>query len=467
MRAQPGHRTVAELIELMKAKMLTPNPEYQRGAVWSVTLKKKLIDSLLRGYPLPLIYLHHQRREVAGMQQDSLEVIDGQQRLNAIFHYSEGAFKLFDPKVDEQVAKFPTFLKEAPCPWAGRDIHSLDPEVRQAFLETRLPVAQIETDNPNEVRDLFVRLQSGLPLNSQETRDAWPGGFTDFILRLGGKPELPRYPGHDFFPRVMRLNPAADRGKVRQLAAQLAMLYLNRRDSSTREFCDINAAALNDFYYQNLGFDERGVGAQRLIAILDRLTHLLSGANLPKLKGHDAIHLVLLADSLWDDYTRSWEAGLPAALDRFLAHLAASGATRDTNTPDPFWLRYGQWTRVNSDRADRIAARHHFYVERMHEYLAPLQLKDPTRIYGELEKTILFYQQSKKCAECDAQVPWVDAQVHHVVEHSKGGQTTLQNGALVHSHCHPKSEAAVAAFAVKFAARKAAEAEFSALFGPG
>jgi hypothetical protein len=32
--------------------------------------------------------------------------------------------------------------------------------------------------DPNEARDLFVRLQAGMPLNSQEKRDAWPGQFT-------------------------------------------------------------------------------------------------------------------------------------------------------------------------------------------------------------------------------------------------------------------------------------------------
>jgi hypothetical protein len=46
--------------------------------------------------------------------------------------------------------------------------------------------------------------------------------------------------------------------------------------------------------------------------------------------------------------------------------------------------------------------------------------------------------------------------VHHVIEHSAGGATTLENGALVHKACHPKGEAQTAAFATKFAAAQAA-----------
>jgi hypothetical protein len=68
-----------------------------------------------------------------------------------------------------------------------------------------------------------------MPLTSQEKRDAWPGQLTDFVLRLGGKTGLARYPGHDFFNVLMRAQRVQDRGKLRQLAAQIAMLYYTRR----------------------------------------------------------------------------------------------------------------------------------------------------------------------------------------------------------------------------------------------
>jgi tRNA-dihydrouridine synthase B len=215
MIARQEIKTVGELIELKKVNMLTANPEYQRGAVWSRTQQRKLIDSVMRGYPLPLIYLHHIKKQVAGMSREDLEIIDGQQRINALYEFSEGAFTLFDPVKDDEVARFPAFIKAQPCAWAGKNSDQLDPELRRRFLETELTVAMIETDQINEVRDLFVRLQSGLPLNAQETRDAWPGQFTEFVLKLGGKPELPRYPGHDFFTRTLGMKPGSDRGKTR------------------------------------------------------------------------------------------------------------------------------------------------------------------------------------------------------------------------------------------------------------
>lgn len=458
MKAQQDIRTIRELIQLKKANMLSANPEYQRGAVWSRSQQRKLIDSVMRGYPLPLIYLHHIKTEVAGMAREDLEIIDGQQRINALYEFAEGAFTLFDPIKDDAQARFPAFIKEQPCPWASKNCDQLDPETRARFLDTPLTVAMIETDQVNEVRDLFVRLQSGLPLNAQETRDAWPGQFTEFVLKLGGKPELPRYPGHAFFTKTLGMKPATDRGKTRQLTAQLAMLFLTRRAEGQDKLCDINAASINEFYYSNLDFDSEGHGPQRLLSALTKIETLLLPGKHPKLRGHDAMHALLLVDSLMDDYAPSWEDRFPTALDAFLTGLANAKSEIDGAEPDEFWTQYGQWTRVNSDRGDNIMRRHRFYVRKMHEFLQPLTLKDPLRLFGELDRTILFFEQNKSCAECGGSVAWNDCEVHHVFEHSQGGQTILENAALVHKACHPKGEAKTKAFAQKFAAAKLAKA---------
>lgn len=311
----------------------------------------------------------------------------------------------------------------------------------------------IETDQVNEVRDLFVRLQSGLPLNAQETRDAWPGQFTEFILKTGGKPELSRYPGHGFFRNTLGMKPGNDRGKARQLAAQLAALFLTRRRAGDDRLCDINAGAINEFYYSNLDFVASAPDPQRLLAIMSKLEMLLVPGKHPKLRGHDAMHAVLLVDSLMDDYTPAWQDRFPTAIDRFLAGLANAKTDLDGTDPDEFWTQYGQWTRVNSDRGDNITRRHRFYVRKMYEFLQPT-LKDPQRLFGEVEKTILFYDQHKRCAVCDSGVDWDKCEIHHVDEHGQGGKTALENGALVHKECHPKGEAKTKAFALKFATTK-------------
>jgi hypothetical protein len=173
------------------------------------------------------------------------------------------------------------------------------------------------------------------------------------------------------------------------------------------------------------------------------------------LKGHDAIHLVLLVDSLWEDYAPNWEDKLSGALDHFLSELANAKSDKDSSSPSEYWLQYGQWTRVNSDRGERIARRHNFYAAKMIEFLGPLKKKDPKRLFGELERELIFFETKKQCAVCDGIVDWREAEIHHVEEHCQGGPSTLENGALVHRDCHPKGEIATKAFAERFRSRRA------------
>src|SRR5690606_25040395 len=123
--------SVRDILDLYRNGMLRANPEYQRGAVWSRAQQKKLIDSILRGYPIPLIYLHYIKKQVAGMQREDLEIIDGQQRIRAMYDFAEGAYTLFDPLKDDHEAKFPNFIKSAPCPWGRQNYASLSEELRR------------------------------------------------------------------------------------------------------------------------------------------------------------------------------------------------------------------------------------------------------------------------------------------------------------------------------------------------
>jgi len=399
------------------------------------------VDSVLRGYPIPLIYLHHITQEAGKLVSQRYEVIDGQQRINALTEFHDGAFRLFDPVKDEAEARFPDFIKKQPCPWGGRIFSDLDAPTKDAFLKTSLRIVEIQTHDGNEARDLFVRLQAGMPLNSQEKRDAWPGQFTDFILRLAGKPGIARYPGHDFFNVLMRAQKVTDRGKFRQLAAQVAMLYLTRQQKGDNIFCDTKAEAIDDFYYENLGFDSGSPLAVRLTGILDKITELLRDQKRPKIIGHDAIHLVLLVDSLLDDYTRSWESRFAKAFDEFRENLAKAKLTKEDPNPSEYWLRYGIWTRVNSDRGEAIQRRHEFFASKMREVLKP-ESKDPQRVFGRLERELIYYRDRKRCGVCEADVVWSDSEIHHVKQHASGGRTAMENGALVHKHCHPKGQAA-------------------------
>ena len=138
--------------------------------------------------------------------------------------------------------------------------------------------------------------------------------------------------------------------------------------------------SIDDFYYSHLDFDAHSPDVRRFVDILDKLEQLLEGQNRPKLSGHDAIHLILLLDSLWENYTRSWETLLPSALDSFRYEPVLAKKSRYEREPSEYWTQYGQWTTTRTDRAESITHRHAFYVEKMLVSLEPLQKKDPKRL---------------------------------------------------------------------------------------
>ena len=68
-----GTKSVLDLINLYKNDNLNLEPGFQRQSVWTERDRAKLIDRLLRNYPLPAIFLY--RREESGHLV--FDVIDG------------------------------------------------------------------------------------------------------------------------------------------------------------------------------------------------------------------------------------------------------------------------------------------------------------------------------------------------------------------------------------------------------
>jgi hypothetical protein len=153
---------------------LIVNRQYQRKLVWTIAEKQKLIDSILKDYPLPLFLLAEKPATESG-KPSRLEVIDGMQRLNAIFSYIEHGFlvddKCFD--VDEfararQAADrgdFKTYPKD--------DVPRLSAQKCADLLDYQLPVTSFPGEQDTRITDVFGRINSGgKQLSDQERRQA-------------------------------------------------------------------------------------------------------------------------------------------------------------------------------------------------------------------------------------------------------------------------------------------------------
>lgn len=76
------------------------NPDYQRPAVWTQAQKQLLVDTILRNYDIPKFYWRR-----TGRRPDKYDVVDGQQRLRAMWAFTSCDFAL--PRDAEPVDGYP------------------------------------------------------------------------------------------------------------------------------------------------------------------------------------------------------------------------------------------------------------------------------------------------------------------------------------------------------------------------
>ena len=161
---------ISELIKIRDTVHL--NPAWQRGPVWSTHKKALLIDSILRRYDVPMIYL----RSCSPQNPFAYEVVDGQQRLRSIWDFIDGKYAL--SKDLEKIGKFEI---------AEKRYEDFPVALRNRINRFKIVIAFVQNSREPEISRLFSRMQMGVRLNPAELRNAVQTGLRhaiDSIARL-------------------------------------------------------------------------------------------------------------------------------------------------------------------------------------------------------------------------------------------------------------------------------------------
>lgn len=163
------HYKVSDFISWAKASTLILSPSFQRRSVWPAGAKSYLIDTIVRGLPIPIIFLREQKTDLDSLEPKR-EVVDGQQRIRTLLTFVQSSLiKGFDPAKDAFTIK-KTHNKEL----ADKTFKDLPTEVKQAILDYQFSVHILPSSvDDREVLQIFARMNStGLKLNPQELRNA-------------------------------------------------------------------------------------------------------------------------------------------------------------------------------------------------------------------------------------------------------------------------------------------------------
>lgn len=142
-------------------------PDFQRNEVWSKSAQIMLIDTIIKGIPIPKVYI----KSIIRDGNTYRVVIDGQQRLTAILKFVKNELALKKPYIGEHQDK---------------KFSELPPEVQNQILRYKIDINEIFNPTDEEIRDLYSRVNKyTVQLNKQELRRAdFPGDFIHLAEEL-------------------------------------------------------------------------------------------------------------------------------------------------------------------------------------------------------------------------------------------------------------------------------------------
>ncbi|MER5573675.1 GmrSD restriction endonuclease domain-containing protein [Streptomyces massasporeus] len=188
------------------------NRRYQRKLVWAVEEKQRLIDSALKKLPIPLILLAESQHE----GNARLEVIDGLQRLDAIFSFIENKYPVDGRYFDLETLADTKFFKDSQVLTQMSPVW--DRSACRDFTNYHLPVSTYRSASESSVDEVFRRINSsGRHLSLQEIRQAGSTAEIASLVRrisaaIRGDSSLTDYVNLQDMPKISITNKDLDYG---------------------------------------------------------------------------------------------------------------------------------------------------------------------------------------------------------------------------------------------------------------
>ena len=393
-------KTLTAQSTFIRRTKINTNPDYQRPAVWTRPQKQLLIDSMLREYDIPKMYLHKTGK-------DTFDVIDGQQRLRTIWEYFSGGFALpknADPVDDMDIA--------------GKKYDDLDMDLLDKLNSYNLDFVVLDDVTEDEISEMFLRLQNGTTLKAQEKRNAYPGNMRNYIKQLAT---------HPFF--VNSVNFKNSRFSHEHVAAQLTLLTING------DICDVKDRNLNAMYMDNQDFDSNGDTAKKIKRVLNYLLRMFPKKT-PELKRYNVVSLYALVKDLIESYAiKDREQDLAKWFIDFET-MRMLEAEKPEDQQDARLAIYQSKTKDSTDAMDSLRYRHEFLKESLLSAIPDLEPKDTKRFFDEAQRQVIFRRDKGICQKCGKKCEWDAWQADHIIPWNASGKTIVSNGQVLCSSCN-------------------------------
>lgn len=418
-------------------------PPYQRKNVWTRKKKQALLDSLFRRFYVPKIVL----REIKLAEKDKKnEVIDGQQRIRVAQEFYEDELTL------------PQSLADLDSSLPGLKYSDLPVRVRQ-FVDKSLRY-DVDTvkgiDDPQNpehqqtAAEIFWRLQQGETLNYMEVAHARLSSLPrNFVAKYADdisfdyesyEPIENNAHTHPFFRTITRTNT-----RMQHLAILTRLLILEEEDGPA----DIRDTNVSEFIEK--GHDRDGIGnysyeeTAPARAALSNMRALYDVFRKDVANGHGMRELqaeyVIVSLYLLLRHLRKHYVFAEQEQQLFRAFTIGFDQRRRDRREDDSDIQVFTAHRQQSGREIKIRDRviRQLFFEFAAAEGVEILTKDERRRFSESDRIAIYRAVDGVCQECsklglsddEARVPWSEYEADHVVPHSKGGPTVIDNAQVL------------------------------------
>ncbi len=243
------------------------SPSYQRrSSLWKKTQKQLLIDSVLNGLDIPKFYFQFMPPVVENLHYN-YAIIDGKQRIETILGFIDDEFPL-----SNEFAFLDDSFTQQFGDISGKyfsELESIVPALIARFWQYELNIVFMDTTTPDIINELFVRLNSGVPVSTSEKRNANGGILSHKIQELCDT--------SPFFTKKIKI--ANRRFAQNDLALKLLMLEIGEWDltqKSVDKFVDVNRG----FHSCSAAFENLRRKVNRIAEVFEDRDNLLSKKNI-------------------------------------------------------------------------------------------------------------------------------------------------------------------------------------------
>lgn len=392
-----------------RKKKTNVNPHYQRDSVWTEKNNQLLIDTMLRGYDIPKIYLTN-----SSDNNFEYEVIDGQQRLRAVWGFYNDDYALGEDSRSLPIGDL-----------FGKKYSELSGDIQDRLDEYELSIVIIEDSNDEEIRDLFLRLQEGKTLNPPEKRNAMIGEMRDFIAALSKTHKV----FQNIIPKQDKRNLYAD------WLSHIVCLELSKGP------IDMKAQDLKKMYEDYKVFDKDSSSAKNIKKVLDFIfdAFMVKTQELGVKWGF--VDFYLLVSILMKGYIiKDKEQNFASFYIGFEGDRRNVEDTAELIDTGDIWSKdlfeYIDAFNKSGGLRKNIEIRNRVYTNKLFKEITSLEGKDSKRLFDENQRIVIWRMDSGECRKCHCKVEFKDMHADHIIPHSKGGKTTIKNGQALCANCN-------------------------------